>query len=47
MTKFVWVWCQILVFSPGIRVNLSLMMKLPGKESMTVEFLLEDLSLGR
>lgn len=38
---------SLLVFSLVIRVNLPWLLELPGREFMTVDFLLEDLSLGR
>ena len=46
MTKFAWVWCQCLVSSPVIGINPVWLMKLPGRGFMTLEFTLEDLSLG-
>lgn len=46
MTKSVWVWCSFLVFSSVVRVNLPWLTKIPSREFMTNEFLLEDLSLG-
>lgn len=46
VTKFCWMWCQLLVSFPVI------MSVFPGDETlgrrfMTTEFLLEDLSLGK
>ena len=46
VTKLVWLWCQLLVSSSVVRVNLPWLMKIPSWEFMTIEFLLEDLSLG-
>ena len=43
VTKFVWLWCEILVSSSFLRVNLTM----PGREFVMLELLLEDLSLGR
>lgn len=47
VTKFLWLWCLVLESSSLLRVNLPWRMKLPARGLMTIEFLLEDLSLGR
>lgn len=45
MTKFIWAWCGLLLSSPEIRrVSLPWLMKLPGRDSMTIEFLGGSLS---
>lgn len=41
------VWCELAVPSPVIQVSNPWLMKLQARAFMTVEFLLEDLSLGR
>lgn len=47
VTCLVGVWCGLLVSSPAMRVSLLWLMRLPHRELMTTELLLEDLSLGR
>lgn len=46
VTKFVCMWCSLLDSSPGMSQS-SLVDKTLHRGTMTFEFLLEDLSLGR
>ena len=46
VTQFVWVPCRCLVSSP-VGSQSSPVDEAPGRGSETIEFLLEDLSLGR